>query len=227
MIKDPYEVLGVSRGATDEEITAAYRALAKQHHPDLHPGDPKAAARMQEINEAYQRLRDGTADIHDDDLHGGAQNAGGPFAGFGGHWTAERESPWEEDFAAVREALQEGRFLEAQFLLSAIPERGAEWYFLGALAYSGLGDRAMAISYARMAAETDPGDDRYRMLYERLTGQGRAYAARSTEYGGWFRASRVRMFCLWYCIFHILASICCRSVMTPGGGIGTPMGPRV
>lgn len=53
---DPYKVLGVSRSATAEEIKRAYRAKAKQYHPDLHPNDPTAAQKMNEINEAYDML---------------------------------------------------------------------------------------------------------------------------------------------------------------------------
>ncbi len=56
MITDPYSVLGISRDATPEEIKKAYRAQAKKYHPDLHPDDPKAAAKMNEINEAYDML---------------------------------------------------------------------------------------------------------------------------------------------------------------------------
>ena len=58
---DPYKVLGVSPGATDEEITKAYRRLAKKYHPDLNPGDAGAQARMQEINEAYDAIKKGSA----------------------------------------------------------------------------------------------------------------------------------------------------------------------
>jgi len=55
MITDPYSVLGVSKDATKDEIKSAYRKKAKMYHPDLHPDDPHAAEKMNEINEAYER----------------------------------------------------------------------------------------------------------------------------------------------------------------------------
>ncbi len=56
MVSDPYQVLGVSPGADQDEIKKAYRQKAKENHPDLHPDDPGATARMNEINEAYDML---------------------------------------------------------------------------------------------------------------------------------------------------------------------------
>ena len=56
MMTNPYETLGVQPGASDEEIKKAYRNLAKKYHPDLHPNDEAASAKMNEINAAYDIL---------------------------------------------------------------------------------------------------------------------------------------------------------------------------
>jgi curved DNA-binding protein len=57
-VKDYYQTLGVSKDASQDEIKRAFRKLARQHHPDLNPGDPAAEDRFKEINEAYEVLSD-------------------------------------------------------------------------------------------------------------------------------------------------------------------------
>ena len=57
-MKDPYSVLGVAKTASADEIRKAYRRLAKQNHPDLHPGDKDAEARFKEISAAHSLLSD-------------------------------------------------------------------------------------------------------------------------------------------------------------------------
>src|SRR5438552_2821928 len=58
MPRDYYEILGVKRGATEDEIKRSYRKLARQYHPDRNPGDKSAETKFKEIQEAYDTLSD-------------------------------------------------------------------------------------------------------------------------------------------------------------------------
>ena len=88
--RDYYEVLGVSKGASDDEIKRSYRKLAKKYHPDVNPGDKEAEAKFKEIGEAYEVLSDAEKKSRYDQFgfagvdpnYGGG--AGGGFGGFGG-----------------------------------------------------------------------------------------------------------------------------------------------
>ena len=88
--RDYYEVLGISKGASAEEIKKAYRRLAKENHPDLHPGDTAAEARFKEVNEAYEVLSDADKKSRYDQFgHAGVDpnfGAGGFGGGFDGNF---------------------------------------------------------------------------------------------------------------------------------------------
>ena len=88
--RDYYEVLGIQKGASEDEIKKAYKKKAREYHPDLHPNDPTCEEKMKEVNEAFEVLNDpdkksrydqfGHAGV--DPNYGGADGAGG-FGGFG------------------------------------------------------------------------------------------------------------------------------------------------
>ena len=93
-MRDPYEVLGVAKNASAKDIKSAYRKLAKKHHPDQNPNDPKAKDRFAAVNQAYEVVGDekarGAFDRGEIDAEGkpkfqgfeGAAGGGDPFAGF-------------------------------------------------------------------------------------------------------------------------------------------------
>lgn len=86
MSRDPYEVLGVPQGASDDEIKAAYRKLAKKYHPDLNGGSAQAEAKMKEVNEAYTELIKNKGQGYRQSYGGNNAGSGGynPFGGYGG-----------------------------------------------------------------------------------------------------------------------------------------------
>lgn len=90
--RDYYEVLGLSKGASDDEIKKAYRQMAKKYHPDLHPGDAEAEKCFKEVNEAYEILSDADKKARYDQYgHAGVDpNMGaGGFGGYGGGFSAD------------------------------------------------------------------------------------------------------------------------------------------
>jgi DnaJ-class molecular chaperone len=77
-VNDPYQVLGLARGADEAEVAAAYKKLAMQHHPDRNAGDAAAEARFKDINAARDAIKQGTTDPPNP-FHPGGGAPGSPF----------------------------------------------------------------------------------------------------------------------------------------------------
>ena len=173
MARDPYEVLGVSRNASDEEIQKAYRALAKKYPPDRNPGNAEAAAKMNEINAAYDQIKNGVTG--QSGSYGGYNGYGG-FGGFSGYGAYEQPQERAECRAAVN-YIRNGRYNEALTALSQVPltERDGRWYYLSAVANMYLGNKINALEDAKRAVEIDPDNPNYRQLLSRLENNGQYY----------------------------------------------------
>ena len=166
---DPYKVLGLEPGASDEEVKQAYRRLAKKYHPDLNPGDAEAARKMQEVNEAYDRIKNPEkySGPTYQNQRSGQQGGYDPFGGynpFGGGWYYEtRQSrPEGDDYQrSASQYIRYGRYQEAINALNNSTNRDARWYYLSALANQGVGNQVTALEHIRRAVSMEPDNQEY------------------------------------------------------------------
>ncbi len=103
MPNDPFSVLGISSSATEDEIKAAYRKLAKKYHPDLNPGDKTAEQKMREVNEAYTRalqIKKTGQDPYRDPYGSSSSSSGasGYYNPFSGAWGGGQGSYSQQDY---------------------------------------------------------------------------------------------------------------------------------
>lgn len=152
-MNNPYEVLGVSPNATDEEIKNAYRNLALKYHPDNYNDSPLsdvAENKMKEINEAYDTICEMRRN------NNRSYNSNGTYG--------TNNSYSYSSYPEVRRYIREGRIDDAEQLLNGVSlnSRGAEWYFLMGMVFSKRGWADQANSYFQRASQMDPSNQEYR-----------------------------------------------------------------
>ncbi len=157
-MRDPYEVLGVPRGATKEQVKAAYRELAKKYHPDNYIDSPLAESankKMQDLNEAYDAII-----------------SGNPYSS-GSSSSSSSGGNGYNSYQQVREMMRLGRLDAAEQLLENMSPntRDAQWYYLkGQINYQ-RGWTDQAYTYFASAYNMQPNNAEYRHAYENLSAQ--------------------------------------------------------
>lgn len=152
MNKNPYEILGVSESATDDEVKEAYRALAKKYHPDRYIDEglkEMATEKMKAINEAYDAIKD--------------MRAGKSGGGYGGQGSTSGYSG-KTNFAEIRRMINAGQYSSADAALDQVAndKRDAEWHFLKGCILLQRGWYHDATKYFDTACRMDPNNREYR-----------------------------------------------------------------
>lgn len=175
-MRDPYEVLGVSPNASDDEVKRAYRELARKYHPDNYQNNPLAdlaEEKMKEVNEAYEAITkargsgNGTSGGYQSGYQTGYSSQS---YGYQGQYGAGGGS-----FAQVRQYINMGNLDAAEKLLQGVPTKNGEWYFLkGSIAYRrGWLDEARQ-NY-QIACQMEPGNMEYRQAFAMMQQGGYGY----------------------------------------------------
>ena len=234
-MRDPYEVLGIQRGASEEEIKKAYRAKCKRWHPDLNPNDPTAEEHFKEVQAAYDAIMKG--DTGPQHAGGGYSQQGGyggygqqsygqggfdggfygfdPFGfGFGGYSQQQGPSSSAYDppeMQAARNFIVNGRYAEARRVLDAQRDRTARWYYYSSLANQGLGRSVDAMQDARRAVQMDPSNSEYRAHLNRMQNPGQAYRTQSGYTSYSTSGGGIMRWCWSMILLNLLCNCCCGS----------------
>lgn len=207
MVLDPYQVLGLSRGASDEEIKKAYRTLSRKYHPDANINNPnkaQAEEKFKQVQQAYDQIMK----EKEQGAYGGAYGGYGDF-GFGGYQgrQSQANSDYENYMRAAANYIQTRHYKEALNVLNSMQERDALWYYYSAVANHGAGNNVAALEHAKRAADMEPGNYQYRQLVEQLEGSGMWYRDMQGPYREYTMGGSD--LCLKLCIANMICNCCC------------------
>lgn len=164
---NPYEVLGLKPGATQEEIKKAYRNLIKQYHPDQYGDNPLkdlAEEKMRDINAAYDAL---------------TKNTGNTYSSSNSSNSSYNSSSSDNSymFSEIRRLIQSGNFAEAENRLNSISNnRNAEWNFLYGVLLTNKGWFDAGLKHIQTAVNMDPNNFEYRQTLNSLHQRTQAYS---------------------------------------------------
>ena len=205
---NPYQVLGVEPGASDDEIKKAYRTLSRKYHPDANVNNPNKEAaeeKFKEIQQAYRK-------IMNDRQH--SYSEGRSDGQFGGKYyykdTGRDSSNISPKLQAAANYIRNHCYPEAINALEAIPpsERQGLWYFFSGVAQNGVGNKATAFEHISIAVKLEPSNSQYRQYQQYLEFGGTWYTGMGQGYERPY-VGRTN-FCLNLLCLEMLFGCCCR-----------------
>ena len=220
---DPYQVLGVSRNATEDEIKKAYRNLSRKYHPDSNINNPnkeQIEEKFKQVQQAYQAIMNekqgkGSYSTGGGNYSGGYGDFGdfggfggfGNFGGFGQRQQQEYQSQDDMYFKAAENYIRSRSYNEALNVLNSISVKNAKWYYLSSMANAGAGNNVTALDYAKTAAGMEPDNMQYQRLVQQLESGGTWYQDMSGDYGNIFTMDGSS--CNRLCFGLMLCNLCC------------------
>ena len=184
MVDDPYKVLGLDHNASDEDVKRAYRALAKKYHPDLNPGDQEAARKMQQVNEAYDQIKNPEKYARQSNPYGGSPYGSYGYGGYEQRSYQSSAGQGDQYQTSAEQYIRYRRWSEALNALQNSQNRNARWYYLSALANDGLGNQVTALEHMRKAVSMEPDNQEYLWALNQLENGGSAYRQQAGNFGG-------------------------------------------
>lgn len=208
MAKNPYDVLGVSQSASDDEVKKAYRELTRKYHPDANVNNPLAdlaEEKFKEVQEAYdtimkQRANGGT----DSYSYGGGYGSSSYGAGNSyrsGSGGSSYSGNQDVEMQAVFNYINSRYYREALNLLDRMPNRTAMWYYASGAANAGIGNNLVAREHAAQAVNMEPNNIQFRQLLNQIEWNSQRYQNNpyGQRYGGSGQSCGTGNFCcdLW------------------------------